>query len=163
MSLSKAQRKRVLVADDDDSIRQLLCTLVRREKIEVDAASDGLQAVALLEQNRYDVILLDLMMPRLDGFGVVEFLKSHPTDPKPVVLVITAYADQRFKEVDPEIVTGVIRKPFEVSEIGTLIRLCTSADSPAQALRRNASHRAIREFIPLSRRGVSGKGDDDVM
>jgi CheY-like chemotaxis protein len=70
------------------------------------------------------VILLDLMMPRVDGFGVIEYLKSSPAARKPVVLVITAYADQRFKSVDPDIVSGVLRKPFDVAELGNLIRLC---------------------------------------
>jgi hypothetical protein len=43
---------------------------------------------------------------------------------KPVVLIISAYADQKFKMVDPEVVTGVIRKPFEVAELGNVVRLC---------------------------------------
>jgi CheY-like chemotaxis protein len=115
---------RVLVADDDQAIRQLVATIIRREGIEVDTAADGFEAIALLEQNEYPVILVDLMMPRIDGFGVIEHLKAHPQLDKPVVLVITAYADQKFKEVDPEIVTGVIRKPFEVADLGTLVRLC---------------------------------------
>ena len=115
---------RVLVADDDPSIRQLVCTIVKREGFEVDCASDGLEAVAFLERHEYAVILVDLMMPRLDGFGVIEWLKSHPPSTKPVILVITAYADQKFKEVDPELVAGVLRKPFEVADLGTLVRLC---------------------------------------
>src|SRR3954454_6204999 len=115
---------RVLVADDDPSIRQLVCTIVRREGFQVDCASDGLEAVSFLERHEYAVILVDLMMPRLDGFGVIEWLKSHPPSTKPVILVITAYADQKFKQVDPELVAGVLRKPFEVADLGTLVRLC---------------------------------------
>ena len=70
------------------------------------------------------MLLIHLMMPRVDGFGVIEFLRRHPAAQKPVVLVITAYADQKFKEVDPTVVTGVVRKPFEVAELGNLVRLC---------------------------------------
>jgi CheY-like chemotaxis protein len=115
---------RVLVADDDRSIRHLVSTIVRREHFTVDSAADGLAAIECLKQHEYNVILLDLMMPRLDGFGVIEYLRAHPPDLKPIVLVISAYADQKFKEVDPEIVAGVIRKPFEVADLGTLVRLC---------------------------------------
>jgi hypothetical protein len=43
---------------------------------------------------------------------------------KPVVLVITAYADQKFKEIDPAVVSGVLRKPFEVADLGKTVRLC---------------------------------------
>lgn len=117
---------RVLVADDDQAIRQLLCTIVKREGLEVDCVADGVEAIEKLGQYEYAVVLVDLMMPRVDGFGVIEFLKNHPPDYKPVVLVITAYADQTFKRVDPNVVTGVIRKPFEVAEIGNVVRLCVA-------------------------------------
>lgn len=119
-----SRTSRVLVADDDQSIRQLLCTVVRRERFEVDCVPDGLHAIDMLKDHEYSLILLDLMMPRVDGFGVIEYLKENPPLHKPIVLVISAYADQKFKQVDPEIVAGVLRKPFEVAEIGSLVRLC---------------------------------------
>jgi len=156
---------RVLVADDDQSIRQLLCTIVRREGIEVDCVPDGAEAIEQLEQKSYSVILLDLMMPRIDGFGVIEHLKQHVPAVKPLILVITAYADQKFKEVDPNIVAGVIRKPFEVSEIGNLVRLCVNGYEEATRDRLlSADDRAIRDIasrhwhIPNSR-GANGSGE----
>jgi CheY-like chemotaxis protein len=117
---------RVLVADDDQAIRQLLCTIVGREGLAVDCVADGAEAIERLKEREYSVILLDLMMPRVDGFGVVEFLKRNPPEHMPVVLVITAYADQSFKKIDPRVVGGVLRKPFEVAEIGSLVRLCVT-------------------------------------
>lgn len=125
----KAARKddsRVLIVDDDLSIRQLLSTIVKRERLNVDLAVDGEDAIAKLQEHEYSVILLDLMMPHVDGFGVIDYLRAHPPSVKPVVLVITAYADQKFKKVDPEVVAGVLRKPFEVAEIGGLVRLCAT-------------------------------------
>jgi len=115
---------RVLVADDDRSIRQLVCTIVKREGIAVDCVADGEEAIELLKKHEYSVILLDLMMPKVDGFGVIEYLKTHPQEAKPVVLVITAYADQKFKEVDADVVAGVLRKPFEVADLGNIVRQC---------------------------------------
>ncbi len=120
------QHPRVLVADDDQAIRQLVCTIVKREGLEIDCVADGAEAIDKLRQHEYAVVLVDLMMPRVDGFGVIDFMKSHPAAAKPVVLVITAYADQTFKEVDPNIVTGVIRKPFEIADLGNVVRLCVS-------------------------------------
>src|SRR5437016_6042615 len=122
----KAPTTRILVADDDQSIRQLLCTIVQREGFEVDCVADGIEAIEKLKQHEYALILLDLMMPRVDGFGVIRHLSRHAPRVKPVVLVLTAYADQKFKSVDPDIVAGVIRKPFEVGELGNLIRLCVT-------------------------------------
>ena len=119
-------RERILVADDDQSIRQLLGTIIKRERLEVDLAPDGAEAIEHLKRREYSVILLDLMMPRVDGFGVIQYLRDHPQTHKPVVIVITAYADQRFKEVDAEIVSGVLRKPFDVADVGSLVRHCMS-------------------------------------
>ena len=118
---------RILVADDDPSIRQLVCTLVRREDLEVDCVADGFEAIEKLQEHEYSVIVLDLMMPRVDGFGVIDHLKKNPQHEKPIVLVVTAYADQTFKEVDPYVVAGVLRKPFEISELGNVIRMCIEA------------------------------------
>ena len=138
---------RVLVADDDQSIRQLVRTIIRRENLAVDSAIDGHDAIEKLQEHDYAVVLLDLMMPRVDGFGVIEWLKAHPRKRKPVVLVITAYADQKFKDVDPEIVAGVLRKPFEVADLGNLVRLCINGlDQVRSSELMNASDRAIREL-----------------
>ncbi len=124
MAQHDGNEARVLVADDDQAIRQLVCTILQREGLEVDCVADGQEAIEKLEQHEYAVILLDLMMPRVDGFGVAAYLKEHPPTNKPVVLVVSAYADQQFKQVDPDVVAGVLRKPFEVANVGSLVRLC---------------------------------------
>jgi len=121
--MAKVSRPRVLVADDDASIRQLLCTIVRREHFDVDSVADGAQAIEKLQQREYDIILLDLMMPRVDGFDVIDYLKQNPPTAKPVVLVITAYADQKFKEVDASVVAEVVPKPFEIAELARSLRI----------------------------------------
>jgi CheY-like chemotaxis protein len=120
----EANVARVLVADDDHAIRQLVSTILQREGLAIDVAADGQEAIEKLETNEYAVVLLDLMMPRVDGFGVVEYLRNNPPATKPVVLVISAYADQKFKQVDANVVAGVLRKPFEVADLGSLVRLC---------------------------------------
>ena len=141
------QHSRILVADDDQSIRQLLGTIIRREGFEVDVVADGLEAIEKLKKHDYAVVLLDLMMPRADGFDVIEYLKTHHRSVKPIVLVITAYADQRFKQVDADIVAGVIRKPFEIAELGGIIRLCIKGiDEELSGKLYYSSDRAIREF-----------------
>ena len=126
MTETEQLEPRILVADDDQAIRQLLTTIMRRERLEVDAVADGSEAIEKLQEHEYAVILIDLMMPRLDGFSVVDYLAKHPPHYKPVVLVISAYADQSVKEVDPNVVAGVIRKPFEVADIGAIVRLCAT-------------------------------------
>jgi len=143
---SKSQPQ-ILVADDDQSIRQLVSTIVRKEGFAVDCVVDGLEAIGKLKEHDYAVILLDLMMPRMDGFGVIDYLKRHPPRMKPIVLIITAYADQRFKLVDPNVVAGVIRKPFEIADLGRLVRLCiTGYDKELMQKLYVSRDRAIRDF-----------------
>jgi CheY-like chemotaxis protein len=155
----ESRTHRVLVADDDQSIRRLVGTIVKRENLQVDCVADGLEAVEMFKQHEYAVILLDLMMPRLDGFGVIEYLKTHPPARKPVVLVISAYADQKFKEVDPSMVAGVLRKPFEVADIGNLVRQCV--EGYREATRQETGH-VPQEFIEtLNVRGGVSRGSDN--
>jgi CheY-like chemotaxis protein len=142
------QPQRVFVADDDQSIRQLVSTIVRRERLEVDSAADGLEAIESLKKNDYAVVLLDLMMPRLDGFGVIEWMRTNPPPIKPIIIVITAYADQRFKRVDSELVSGVLRKPFDVAELGNLVSACVNGFTEEVAQKLVLSKdRAIRDFV----------------
>src|ERR1051326_4596681 len=111
---------RILVADDDQAIRQLVTTIMRREHLNVDSVVDGAEAIEKLQEHEYAVILLDLMMPRVDGFGVIDYISKDPQLYNAVVLDITAYADQKFKQVEPNILAGVLRKPFEVADLGAI-------------------------------------------
>jgi CheY-like chemotaxis protein len=147
MGQQAGNEARVLIADDDQAIRQLVCTIVQREGLEVDCVADGAEAIEKLKTHDYAVILLDLMMPRVDGFGVVEYLRLNPPFQKPVILVVSAYADQSFQQVDPNIVAGVLRKPFEVADLGSLVRLCVHGFD--DATRRHVGvldHRAMGEL-----------------
>ncbi len=137
---------RILVADDDHAIRQLICTIVRREQVAVDGVEDGIAAIEHLEQHAYSIILLDLMMPRLDGFGVIAHLAAHPPEIKPIVIVMSAYSDQRFREVDPDVVAGVFRKPFDVSELSNVVRFCLQGSDQVPARLFYSREKALHEL-----------------
>ncbi|HUP65125.1 MAG TPA: response regulator [Thermoanaerobaculia bacterium] len=153
--------KRVLIADDDPSIRRLLMTLVKREGIELDSAEDGVEAIEKLEKNDYGLILLDLMMPRINGFGVIDYLRDHSRPQKPIVFIISAYADHTYRTTDATIVSGVLHKPFDVDEVGTLIRLIVKGgDDAVAAALRNSKTWSIREFVEASE-GLLRKSSND--
>ncbi len=144
---------RVLIVDDDPSIRRLLATLAKREGIHADMAADGEEAIALLEKHSYTLVLLDLMMPRVNGFAVVDWLGEHPRERKPVVFVISAYADQMYRSVDTSVVSGVLHKPFDVGDVGSLLRhVVRGWDEDLVAALRNSRERAIRDFIKAADR-----------
>ena len=74
----KGRMKRILVVDDDDNLRELLATVLSQESRVVDVARDGIEALELLTQNRYDLIISDLRMPGLNGPALYEALRATP-------------------------------------------------------------------------------------
>jgi DNA-binding response OmpR family regulator len=113
--------KRVLVVDDDAVIRELLTSVLEQESLEVDCAEDGRQALEMIRENQYSVVLLDLLMPEMNGFEVLEQLDENL---RPVVLVITGADHSTVSRLDSRIVHGIVRKPFDPHELGTLVRAC---------------------------------------
>jgi CheY-like chemotaxis protein len=120
-----ANEKRILIVDDDEAIRALLFTILRRRGFAIDVASNGVEAMARLRICRYTVMLLDLMMPMKSGWEVMEELKQVPADGRPVVIVLTAGNAPR--DLDPALVAGSIGKPFEVGLLIDTITACTNA------------------------------------
>ena len=81
---------------------------------------------------------------------------------KPVILVITAYSDQRFKEVDASIVAGVLRKPFEIADLGGIVRLCINGLDGEMTDRLYASSdRAVRNLAQQQIHGTRPKQSDE--
>jgi CheY-like chemotaxis protein len=146
MPLPLEQKPRILVADDDPSIRQLVCTIVKRENIEFDTAADGVEAIERLKRRPYSLILLDLMMPRVDGYGVVRYLAAHPPAVKPIVLLLSARSDEQCADADPDVVTGVLRKPFDMAELAVVLRHCLTCADPIPARLFYSKERALLEI-----------------
>ena len=119
--------KRVLVVDDDADIRELLVSVLSRRDLVVDQAADGSEALNLLRQNAYSVVLLDLVMPNVDGFGVLEELDSAISTP--VVLVITGAERSTLKQLDAQRIHGIVRKPFDAEDLGHLVVACAEIKS----------------------------------
>jgi CheY-like chemotaxis protein len=127
--------KRVLIVDDDASIRALLGSVLRRRRdLIVDEARDGMEALNLLKENSYSVVLLDLLMPKLDGFGVIENIGSAISTP--VVLVITGADRALIRQLDPQKIHGVVNKPFDAEDLATLVVACAEikSRSPFEAM-----------------------------
>ena len=102
---------RVLIADDEDLIRNLLRTIIGRKGCDVTVAADGAEALALLDRRVFDLLVLDLMMPVVNGYDVLAHLATMKK--RPTVLVVTAMTGERFLDLDSKIVTAILRKPFD--------------------------------------------------
>ena len=119
---------RILIVDDDDAIRALLMTVLRRRGFQVDTARNGVEAIDSLQSSRYSFVLLDLMMPRISGYEVLDFLSSRPAEERPLVLVLTAGLEPR--SFDSSLVVGTIHKPFDVELLVDTIAGCLSVTEP---------------------------------
>ncbi|MBV9494803.1 MAG: response regulator transcription factor [Acidobacteria bacterium] len=115
-----ASEIRVLVVDDEPAIRALVAKIVSRAGLAVDTARDGAEAIEKLDAGSYAVMVIDLMMPVVDGYAVVEHLRER-SGTKPAVIVITAGDSAAIRRLDGATVHSVIRKPFDIDVLGDLV------------------------------------------
>lgn len=108
--------RRALVVDDDEAIRILVSRILSRHGFVVDAAADGAEAIEDLLLHDYDLITLDLMMPRIDGYGVVKYLQEHKPELFSRLIVMTAFGPHALETICPPVVR-MIHKPFEIEEL----------------------------------------------
>lgn len=127
---------RILVVDDDDSFRELMQKILTNEGFAVDTASDGDIGITAARRNSYDLILLDLKMPNVDGMQVLKILK--PEFPTTDFIVVTGYSDVHIAvELLKLGAKEYLTKPFEPTEF---IRQVKSA------LRANIAERRVKEI-----------------
>lgn len=106
----------VLVTDDDRSIVELLARTLRQRGYAVMAAYDGKEAMAAVARKRPDAILLDIRMPVMDGYEVLEALKTNPETRDIPVVIMSAYQIDRNRASVLDLATQLIGKPFDVEE-----------------------------------------------
>ncbi|AHF91345.1 response regulator with CheY-like receiver domain and winged-helix DNA-binding domain [Opitutaceae bacterium TAV1] len=125
---------RILIAEDDPNIRQGLAATLESEGYDVTAASDGAQALALYPQQKYDLVILDVMMPRASGYDVCRELRAH--DARIPVLFLTAKGEEIDKVSALKLgADDYVTKPFGVHELlarveALLRRARLAADAP---------------------------------
>lgn len=106
---------KVLIVDDEEMIREVLREYVEFEGGEADEAQDGMEAVKKCRENDYDVILMDIMMPKLDGFSAVKEIRKFKETP---VIMLSARGEEYDKLFAFEIGTDdYVTKPFSPKEV----------------------------------------------
>jgi DNA-binding response OmpR family regulator len=120
--LSEAEQ--ILVVEDDLAIRRLLKMVLTREGFRVEEAADGSEAVAKLRQNEFDVIILDLMMPKLDGFEFLKLLAQSEPSRLRRIIVTSAASPSVIRERLRGAPFDLLPKPFDISEIVERVRAC---------------------------------------
>ena len=112
---------KILVVDDEQSMREFLDIMLKKEGYKVSLASNGDEVMKYIDKDIFDLVLLDIRMPKMDGIAVLKKIKS--TSPETVVIMITAYAsaDTAIKAMK-EGAYDYITKPFKVDEIKLIIK-----------------------------------------
>jgi len=118
--LSK-EKYNILVVDDEESMREFLSIMLHREGYAVDAAFDGAQAVARLKEHQYDLVISDIKMPRLDGFGVLDYIIE--SCPDTAIIMVTAFSTaQQAVDAMKKGAYDYITKPFNNEEIRLIVK-----------------------------------------
>nr|WP_300807136.1 response regulator transcription factor [uncultured Acetatifactor sp.] len=102
----------ILIVEDDMDIQELLREFLKEAGYEVMCASDGIEAMDLFAKNKFDLILLDIMLPKIDGFGVCELIRKQSQVP---IIMLTALSgeEEQIRGLDLQ-VDDYITKPFSV-------------------------------------------------
>ncbi|SDZ17097.1 two-component system, OmpR family, response regulator MprA [Micromonospora pattaloongensis] len=111
----------ILVVDDDPAIRQLLTDVLELEGHEVRVAVDGLAAVRAMEICQPDCVVLDVMMPGLDGYGVLRTIRAQEGEPVPVIMLTAAAEPDSAVRAWADGVDYYLAKPFGADEVLSLI------------------------------------------
>lgn len=100
--------------------------------MDIEVVADGRSAIERLEHAQFDVMILDLMIPELDGFGVIEYMKAHHLSVP--VAVVSAVSQQALGRLDRSVVKLVISKPFDVDEFSRAIGALCQESLDARAI-----------------------------
>jgi DNA-binding response OmpR family regulator len=119
-------RPHALVVDDDQALQGLFRTLLSRHGFKVDCAPDGRLAFDQLTRHTYSVILLDLMMPDVNGFELLARMQRESPALLPRVIVMTGASQRAIEQLDTRDIWGLIRKPFDIDDLITSAKDCAA-------------------------------------
>ena len=115
-----SDKNRLLVVDDEESLRTVLCSELVSEGFKVQNAGDGDEAIAILDKEEFDLVLLDIKMPRVNGFDVLKHVKER--HPATKVVMLTGFADLKnaieSKKLGAE---DFVSKPYDLVDLLTTI------------------------------------------
>jgi DNA-binding response OmpR family regulator len=152
---------RILLVDDEQAIQTLLSFPLRKDGYDVTCASDGREALARFGETDYDLVVLDVMMPRMDGLEVCRHIRARSTVP---IIMLTARAEEVDKVVGLELgADDYITKPFSLREFRSRVKaaLRRAGMSRSQGEAGEDESLEVRDLrIDLAKRQVRVRGED---
>jgi DNA-binding NtrC family response regulator len=114
------EQSRVLVVDDEDALRMVLGSELSSSGYDVSTASDGDEAISMVQNKKFDLVLLDIKMPKVDGFEVLKYIKKNI--PKVKVIMLTGFADLKNAiESKKHGAEDFVSKPYDLVDLLTTI------------------------------------------
>jgi len=116
-----ADLPRALVADDDPVVRRILRSLLEEMGYGIDEAVDGSEAIRRLKSGEYALMITDLLMPRLDGWNVLDFVRGSSSRRPARILVTSILENVTLSDADRRVVQGILAKPISRAKLRTLL------------------------------------------
>src|SRR3972149_6100057 len=114
----------ILVIDDDQEVLQLLIIMLEHEGYQVSVAANGVQGLKIARNQRPDLVLLDLMLPGIDGFEVCSRLRKEPATATVPVLIVSAKSQQTDRAAGTKVgANGYLTKPYQRKELIAQVRM----------------------------------------
>ena len=110
----------VLVVEDDTNARQTISIALERKGLRVMVAEDGVEAMRVLALRRFCVLLLDLVLPKADGYAVIAYVKENM--PELPVIVMTSLSADELSGLDRSVVQNVLFKPLPMEEMADRVQ-----------------------------------------
>lgn len=111
-------QKKILVIDDEEDIQKILKIRLEQENFSVMVASDGDTGIKAAEQQVPDLIILDIMMPRMDGYSFLKELRGLPKIKNTPVLMLSGKEEEKVRDLFAfQKISGYIEKPFELDDL----------------------------------------------
>ena len=115
------------MVDDDDPIRAMLAKVVERQDLAVDTARDGVEAIDRIDEDGYSLIVLDLMMPRVDGYGVLKHMQAHHPEKLRCTIIASAVPESEILKRFDMPVFRIHAKPFDMAKLIADIHECVGS------------------------------------
>ena len=129
--------KKILVIEDEKNIQNIIKEFLESAKYEVNTADDGLEGINLIQNNNYDLVLLDIMMPKIDGFVVCEMIRKNSNVP---IIILTALTDEEsqlkgFDKLADDYITKPFSMPVVLKHIEAILRRTENINKKVDVLK----------------------------
>ena len=129
--------KKILVVEDEKDIQNIIKAFLENAGYKVETADDGLEGINIIQKNKFDLILLDIMMPKIDGFVVCEIIRKNSNVP---IIILTALTDEEsqlkgFDKLADDYITKPFSMPVVLKHIEAILRRTENINKKVDVLK----------------------------